>query len=246
MPSAWFEEFFSGIVNEFWERCISPEQTSAEVDMLERYLNCRSGRILDIPCGNGRHALELAGRGHLVTGVDISSEFITKARCGSEQLRRRVEWICGDMRKFSRAGEFDAAFSLGNSFGYLEHEDTIRFLESIARALKPRGRFFLQAGIVAECLLPRFRDREWHEVDGMLFLEENRYDIDAGCVVTAYTFVQDGKVERRQGKQYLYTVAEIRRLLANAGLRPLQLFGPSENHPFQLSDPVVHLVAEKA
>lgn len=245
MASQWFENFFHGIVTELWEQCVSSEQTAAEADMLERQLNCKAGRILDVACGNGRHSLVLAQRGFAVTGLDISTEFIEKARRASEQQRLRIEWVCEDMRKFNRQGEFDAAFCLGNSFGYLEHEDTVAMLRSIARALKPKGRFLLQAGLVAECLLPRFRDREWYRVGEILFLEENKYHFETSCVETDYTFVRNGKVEQRHGKQHVYSIGEIRRMLRQAGLEPLGMYSTTEDEAFEMGDPVTHFVAQK-
>jgi hypothetical protein len=52
MSDQWFEHFFSGIVNDCWRKCISPEGTRAEVDFLEKILGRRAGdRLLDVPCG---------------------------------------------------------------------------------------------------------------------------------------------------------------------------------------------------
>ena len=72
MESQWFETFFSGIAVEFWIRAMTPEITTAEVDFLEKALELKRGaRVLDIPCGHGRHALELARRGARVVVNDF-------------------------------------------------------------------------------------------------------------------------------------------------------------------------------
>src|SRR6266568_7415380 len=72
--SNWFEDFFHGVANDLWRKCMSPEQTRAEADFLEQTFEPRS-RLLDVPCGNGRHCFELARRGCRMTGLDISTEF---------------------------------------------------------------------------------------------------------------------------------------------------------------------------
>ena len=77
--SNWFEDFFHGVVNDLWRKCMSPEQTRAEADFLEQTFGSRS-RLLDVPCGNGRHSLELARRGCRMTGLDISTDFIAEAK----------------------------------------------------------------------------------------------------------------------------------------------------------------------
>src|SRR5439155_27279784 len=102
MSDQWFEHFFHGIVNEFWTKCTPAEATRAEVDFVEKMLSGGpGGRLLDVPCGNGRHSIEFARRGYQMTGWDISEEFIAQARA-ADQAKGKVEWICSDMRQLDR------------------------------------------------------------------------------------------------------------------------------------------------
>jgi len=245
MADQWFEHFFYGIVNEFWRKCMPPEATRAEVDFVDQILQCSPGdRLLDVPCGNGRHSLEFARRGYAMTSVDISSEFIAEARA-AEKGQAGIEWICSDMRKLDRKAEFAGAFSLGNSFGYMEHEDTERFLAALCRALKLGARFVLNTGAVAECLLPRFKEHEVHQIEDIKFIEDNRYDVNASCIETEYTFEREGKSERRVGRQYIYTMAEIQRLLAQAGFQTIHAYSSLDQRPPQLGADQIYFVAQK-
>jgi SAM-dependent methyltransferase len=178
-----------------------------------------------------------------MTGLDISAEFIAEARAADAD--KRVEWICSDMRKLDRKADFDGAFSMGNSFGYLEHADTERFLAALSRALKPGARFVLNTGSVAECLLPRFKEHEVHQIDDIKFIEHNTYDIAASCVVTEYTFERHGQSEKRPGRQYLYTAAEIQRMLATAGFQMTAIHSSIEERPPQLGRDEFYFVGEK-
>lgn len=70
----WWKDFFRGP----WEQVQLPgypeQRTSAEVAFTIDALQLRSGaRILDIPCGEGRHAIELAQRGFDVMGIDFKT-----------------------------------------------------------------------------------------------------------------------------------------------------------------------------
>src|SRR6266446_5188030 len=99
VPSNWYENFFRGIALDLWRTAVSDEQTKAEAAFLVRTLECASGsRLLDVPCGNGRHSLELAKRGYQITGLDISEEFIEEARASSSAIGARIEWVLADMR----------------------------------------------------------------------------------------------------------------------------------------------------
>jgi SAM-dependent methyltransferase len=241
MGTQWYENFFHGIANDVWDKCTPPEMTEAEVDFLEAALECdRGARLLDVPCGNGRHCREFSGRGYRMTGVDISCEYIDGARRSSTD----VEWICDDMRNFTAVEQFDGAYCVGNAFGYLEHEDTVRFVAAIARSLKPGARFVLQAG-AAEVVLPRFKEREWYEIGDMIFAEVNEYSAARSCVETKFTFIRDGKTETRPGRQYLYTAAEIQRMLVAAGLRILETCGGLDRKPFALGAEILYVVAAK-
>lgn len=69
MESDWYKKIWTlDIQDQSWV-----EDTARQVDFLEEKLNLKKGeKILDLACGFGRHALELARRGYDVTGVDIS------------------------------------------------------------------------------------------------------------------------------------------------------------------------------
>jgi len=87
VSTQWYENFFYGIANDLWDKCASPEMTTAEVDFLVGGLECKAGsRVLDIPCGNGRHCRELAKRGYRMTGFDISSEYSEAAKKSSTDV----------------------------------------------------------------------------------------------------------------------------------------------------------------
>jgi SAM-dependent methyltransferase len=246
MDTGWYRDFFHGIALDLWRQAVSPEQTRMEASFLEGALGLRPGaRVLDVPCGAGRHAIELASRGYRVTGVDLSREQIDEARKGAAAAGLEAEWRHADMRDLPWESEFDGAFCLGNSFGYLDPEGTRAFVGALARTLRPGARFALDYGLAAECILPRFKEREWARMGDILFLEENRYDVARSLVETDYTFVRDGQSETRSGAQWVYTVRELGRLLAEAGLHPHEVLGSARGEPFAIGSPSLVVVSEK-
>jgi len=241
MSAPWYENFFYGIANELWDRCTSPELTRLEVDFLVETLQAKPGAaLLDVPCGNGRHCRELASRGYQVTGLDISREYIEAA----SKLEARVKWVCDDMRNLRAAGEFDGAFCFGNAFGYMEHAHTVEFLAAVSRALKPGGRFALQAA-AAEVVLPRFKEREWYEVGDIIFAEVNEYSAARSCIETKFTFIRDGRTEVRPGRQFIYTAAEVQRMIVGAGLQIIATYGGLDRKPFALGAEILYVIGEK-
>ena len=127
----------------------------------------------------------------------------------------------------------------------LDRPGTAAFLAAVARALKPGARFAFDYGTAAECILPRFTERQWAPVDGLVFLEHNRYDPVESCIETTYTFIRDGVSETRTGLQWVFTVGEVRALLAEAGFTVQGLYGSCEGRPFELGATILIVVAEK-
>src|SRR5262249_32186702 len=113
----WFERFFDADYVALLRDTSPARKTRREVDFLVRSLRLPAGaRILDVPCGYGRHAAELARLGFRVVGVDLSRAMIAEAR------RRwtegpRLRFIQKDMRRLRAAGEFDAVINMYTSFG---------------------------------------------------------------------------------------------------------------------------------
>ena len=189
--------------------------------------------------------LELARRGHRVTGVDLSREFVAEAREAARAAKLKAEFIQGDMRRLRLDGTYDLACCLGNSFGYLEFDDMIAFVRGVAGALKPGGRFVIETGMAAESLLPNLKEREWWQLDDILFAIQNNYQADVSCLETEATFVRNGKTEVRKWWHWVYTVGEIRRLLGQAGLEISGLFSGPDGQPYKAGSQDLLLVAEK-
>lgn len=246
MESEWYKDFFRGVVVELWRTAIPPEQTKAETEFLHRIFGGKPrAKLLDVPCGSGRHSVELASRGYLITGVDFSEDCLQDARECAARAGVTVQWVRADMLNLSWTSEFDGAFCLGNSFHYFDAQGTRAFVAGIARALKPGGRFIVDAGTVAESILPVFREREWYKVGDILFLIENVYRPADSCLETRCTFVRGEHIETRTAFHWVYTVREIRRMLEEAGLTPNQLYSSPGGEPYKLGSPSLILIADK-
>ena len=247
MRTRWYETFFRGIALDLWRHAVSDEQTHAEVDFLVSEIDPPAGgRLLDVPCGNGRHARELAGRGYRLTGVDLSEEFIDQARREAKGASLEVDWRLDDMRNLSAEAVYDGAYCMGNCFGYLEHDGMVEFVEALARSLKPGGRFVLETGMAAESALPALAENEWMRLGDIVLLIHNEYHATESRLDTEYTFIRDGKSDTRASSHYVYSVAELGRLLAGAGLVPKKHFASVDLKPFDLGEERLLLVAEKS
>jgi len=247
MPENWWENFFHGVALDFWRAAIPAELTSAEADFLAKQLQLtKPAKVLDVPCGNGRIAIELAKRGFALTGIDIAREFIDEAQSSSLQAGVAIDWRNQDMRDLPWSGDFDGAFCFGNSFGYLDDEANADFLKAVSRALKPGGRFILDAPAIAECMLPNFQPSRSIELAGIKVDIEHRYDHEQGRMFNDFTFSRDGVVDRRPSSQRTYTYRELIELLRAASLETTAAYGSLTEEPFNLGAHRLLLVSQKS
>jgi SAM-dependent methyltransferase len=244
--SRWAQSFFTGTFVDLWLRAMSEPQTRREADFLEKALCLAPGaKVLDVPCGGGRHSLELAARGYRMTGVDISTEFLAAARARSAERHLDIAWEQRPMQELPWQNEFDAAYCLGNSLGGLDDAETAAFFQTIARALKPGGRFAVDNGTIAECSLAAIKERAWWPIDDILFLVENRYDHEQGRLNMDFTFVRDGRTEKKSGFQQVYMYREFCRMLAQASFGDFQAYSSIDQEPFRLGSHNLVLVARR-
>ncbi|HOT07702.1 MAG TPA: methyltransferase domain-containing protein [Methanotrichaceae archaeon] len=143
--STW-EEFFDAHAP-VYEDNVFTKNTILEVDFLVEEFALQPGSsILDIGCGTGRHSIELAKRGYAVTGLDLSSEMLSRAAAAAKSAGVNVNWIRANAAKFSPPGKYDGAVCLcEGAFGLLGRNDDsiyqpLSILCNISRSLKPQAK----------------------------------------------------------------------------------------------------------
>lgn len=217
----WFESFFEGDDWLLVATARDPERTSLEVEFVASQLP-GGARVLDVPCGTGRHAVALAERGFLVAGLDISDAVLAVAREAGPSLDLRR----GDMRDLPWPDRsFDAVINLWTAFGYFESQDEDeRVLAEFARVLAADGTLILDT-VNQTAFVRGFQKQTFEELDGVLYLQEHDYDILSGRSRARWTFVRDGNRRVLAFDHRLYTTPEYVAMLDRAGFRPESFYG---------------------
>lgn len=237
----------------FWETVqdfvFPPETIEQAPEQIEQLLSLldltADAQIADIPCGIGRHAVELAKRGFRVTGVDATAPFLVRARERARDEGVSVEFVHEDMRTFRRPESFDAILNLYTSFGYFEQRDddertALQFYES----LKPGGTLVMSLAS-KEILARTFEERTWDERDGAYMLEEHEISDDWSWIDNRWIIVDDGEVREFTVSHRLYSAFELSELLRGVGFDTVDVYGNLEKDDYDENSERLVVMAQK-
>ena len=160
-----------------------------------------SARFLDVGCGDGVRTAAIAGAANAVAVdvIDVSPEMVKRAK------KRFAGARCIAIKDYKTSHKYNVITALWNVFGHIPEKDRTASLERIRELLADGGRFILDVN--------------------------NRYNIGYGLinVVRNFIFRRPGwfsfKFRGRGFPVYLYTPAEIKRLLRDAGFRVVRSYG---------------------
>lgn len=221
----WFEDLF----DEDYLRTLpflTPQATQFEAGVVVDALGLTPGAsVLDLGCGYGRHAMELAARGLSVVGVDQSLPMLLR---GADEAQRRgldINFVHADMRELDFDGQFDGAYCLFSTFGYFDDETNKKVASLVAKALKPGAKFMLEV-LNRDYVIGDLPTRVWWEGDGCVVLEEVEFNYFSSRVQSKRSVVfDDGRQIEQEISLRVYSLHEMGKLLHAAGLRVLEVSG---------------------
>jgi len=137
-----FDEIYASLYDKLYADKNDAAECDALVNLFVQYGDNRIARILDLGCGTGRHAVELAARGYDVVGVDLSEAMLDHARRRTYKGNGTLEFAQGDIRTHRPSVAFDAVLMNFNVLGYMHgNDDFIAALKTARAHLRPGGLF---------------------------------------------------------------------------------------------------------
>jgi ubiquinone/menaquinone biosynthesis C-methylase UbiE len=230
---SWYTRYFeSDDYEEFNLEVLGPQVSVEQVSRLLHWLELRPPqRVLDLCCGAGRHARELARRGFTVIAMDRSPYQLHKAQMRANGLQQRAAvraappLLCrADARQLPiQDRSVDAVVCLFNSFGYFSEEGNRAVLAEVARVLLPGGKLWLDV-LNRDAFLYHQPERTWDRVQSGLVLQEMEVLVRTSQLRTNWTYLRDdGRREDLTTLNRLYSPHELVAMCEAVGLEVMDL-----------------------
>ncbi|MBA3890869.1 MAG: methyltransferase domain-containing protein [Gemmatimonadaceae bacterium] len=244
----WWASYFDADYLTEYGPIFDLQRDRREVARLVELLALPAGaRVLDLPCGQGRHAHLLAEAGFDVDGVDYSPDLLAAAR--QRGTGRTLRYTRADMRQLPArwSGRFDAVVNLFTSFGFFaDPADDARTIAEVARVLAPGGMFIFHAGS-RDGVMAKFLTRDWWRTsDGTTITQERSFDPLSGQLTIETSSAGPSAFVAREHRIRLYTATRIAELCAANGLTVTEAHDGWRDRPLTRRSGEMLLVAHKA
>ena len=221
----WWEELFNDDFIRTMAK-VSDPQIKGEVTFIEESLGCEPGAmVLDLACGTGRHAVELAARGYQVVGFDLSLAMLARASDEAQDRKQKINFVQGDMREMTFEETFDGVYAWNTSFGFFDEQQNNTVIARVHKALKKGGQLLLDV-VNRDFIIRQAPSLAWFEGDGCICMDEMTIDfITSRMKVKRTLMMDDGRTKEIEYSIRIYSLHELGKLLHENGFRVAEVSG---------------------
>jgi SAM-dependent methyltransferase len=215
-----------------WDRSIERQSAALDTIIGQNWPDGGVKTILDATCGIGTQAIGLARRGYHVTGSDLSSRSVERARYEAAQRGLDIRFTCCDVRELSQlhCGGYDLVISCDNSLPHLLGDDDLRIaLREMHACTRPGGGCLVSVRDYAAEKLEGVQVKPYgvRDADGKRYLAFQIWDCaDRTYDVTMYLIEDAGGQECRthvmRSKYYAVSIDRLLELMREAGFDQAQ------------------------
>jgi len=270
LTSAWWRSYFDDVFFALHDPLFTEADSRHEVAAMLDMLGLPAGaRVLDVPCGWGRHTELLRLAGFQAFGADLSPELLARAtaapvpntpdddvqdvesdaldvRDAVEPSAGRPSYAAADIRALPFAAAcFDGAIDVFTSLGlFNDPRDDARALREIRRVLRPAGRFLLET-MHRDDVAANYAERDaWSLPDGTEVRVRRRFDPLRGLSHEVLRWRRGDQQGEKRHTLRLRTATEVVALLRRAGFRIKEAWGDWSGETFRYDSPRLIVLAE--
>ncbi len=248
MKHEWWKDFYDEHLAHVLLHPATGEDSKRTCDFLIEALNLApSDHVFDQCCGTGRIAIELAKRGHSVTGIDLADIYIREAQSADQP---NTFFTVEDAFLYQTPSPCDAAINWWTSFGYSDQDSqNIEMMLRAYSSLKPGGMFAMDYMNVPN-LYRTFQPivtTERENKDGITILErQSKIDFPSGQLLKTWSYtLPDNKQIQHETSTRLYSPEQLYSFFKTVGFTEINLFGDIDHSDLTLESPRCIIVGKK-
>jgi SAM-dependent methyltransferase len=228
---AWYEDWFDKDEYELLYQSRDAVEAVQLADLVERHVQPGPGsRLLDMGCGRGRHAIEFAGRGYDITGVDLSERSIAQAKKLALHAGLEIDFRRADMRVPLTGTSFDGVLNLFTAFGYFETMDENQAaINAMISPLRADG-FFVQDFLNADRVISDMVPEDYREIGNAKVTQKRR--IENNRIKKEIIFSVGDQTHTFNESVALLSLDDFKSMYEVAGLELTDVMGSYLGEPF--------------
>lgn len=218
-------------------------------DFIESLLSKNPSYIMDIGCATGAMAIDLASRGHFVTGIDLDTEMISIARRNSRNSGAEFEAM--DMLQVDEVfgnSQFHVVSCLGNTLVQLDELRKIKtLLTKVKNILLQGGVFVVQNVNYDKILNHHIKELPLIENMDVVFYRNYCFESDSNLVEFKTKIIDKSTLNEILNSSYLYPLRseEFKDLIRDCGFASFEFFGDFDGRAFEMDSPAMVAVLRK-
>jgi SAM-dependent methyltransferase len=240
----WFNDWFdTGFYRRLYAHRDEKEAANFIDELVSELQPKPFANILDLGCGNGRHAKRLGAKGFNVIGIDLAHSSIQDAKRWETEA---LHFYRHDMRHPFGKDYFDYVFNFFTSFGYFTDRENQQVISNISDSLRMGGKVvvdYMNASFAEKCLIAE----DEKEIDGIVYHLTRWADEKHICKKIVIDNVQKGEPFNYTEKVAKLTVEDFETMFKNSGLQLENVYGDYELNDYNAeTSPRLILIAEKS
>ena len=222
------------------------ERTTQEVDfILETIAIPKGGRVLDVGCGFGRHSIEFAKRGFVVTGIDPAEAMILAAKQRAEEAGVVVDFEQVGAESFVAKDVFDTAVCLFTTLGQISATgENLGLVERVYAGLRSGGYFVVEVP-QRDTAVSQLKPSDKFGTEERYTAVRRQYDPAQQVVTESFDLVSPEKTERYLLQYRLFSREEVVGLLENAGFTVTAMFANYAGDLLMDDSPTMVIIGQK-
>ncbi|HAL48751.1 MAG: class I SAM-dependent methyltransferase [SAR202 cluster bacterium] len=240
-------------------RARAEAEVATVVRLLSEHGAAPGSRLLDAPCGIGRHAIPLAKLGYEVTGLDLSPLFVQAAVREAEQAGLDSTFVVGDAQRIDEvladAEPFDAVVNLFTSHGYYGKEGDLTMFRGYRRLVRDGAVFVIQT-VNRDWVVRNFEPEGLDKAGDIRIIQRRSFDFENSTIDNTWDFYEGGgeNIKHRLGitmAHRVYSLHELVEVVEESGWEYLGGYSVEDGSlaelvPLSFDSPAMWLVARAA